>query len=118
MDFWVETWQSRRERMIYSILWKKKKTYQPRIVFSGRLFFINEDDIDFPDIKSNHEYPVKENNIWRNSSTSGLSYKIAEGNSSNLMKDADFYMKEVEICNRLVNVNTEPNSAHSNAEIW
>ena len=113
MDFWVETWQSRREGMIYSILWKKKKkTYQ------GRLFFINEDNIDFPDIKSNHEYPVEGNNIWRNSSTLGLSYKIAEGNSSNLMKDADFYMKEVEICNRLVNVSAEPNSAHSNAEIW
>ena len=109
--------------MIYSILWKNKQTntqtpYQPRIIFSGRLFFINEDDIDFPDTKSNHEYPIKENNILWNSSTLGLSYKIAEGNSSNLMKDADFYMKEVEICNRLVNVSAEPNSAHSNAEIW
>ena len=30
--------------MIYSNL-RKKKAYQPRILFSGRLVFINEDDI-------------------------------------------------------------------------
>ena len=84
VDFLVETWQSRRERMIYSILWKQtnkqtNRTYQPRIIFSGSLFFINEDDIDFPNIKSNHDYPVEENNSWWNSPTLGLSYKIAEG---------------------------------------
>ena len=117
MDFLVETWQSRKEKNdIFNLM--KKKPYQPRIIFSGRLFFINEDDIDFPDIKSNHEYPVEGNNGWGNSPTLGLSYKIAEGNSSNWMKDANLYMKEVEICNRLVNVSAEPNSAHSNAEIW
>ena len=81
VDFLVETWQSRRERDdIFNLMEKKKnKTYQPRIIFSGSLFFINEDDIDFPNIKSNHDYPVEENNSWWNSPTLGLSYKIAEG---------------------------------------
>ena len=110
--------------MIYSILWKKqtnkqtntlptKNNFLRKVVFHKWRWYK-----DFADIKSNHEYPVEGNNSWGNSPTLGLSYKIAEGNSSNLMKDADFYMKEVEICNRLVNVSAEPNSAHSNAEIW
>ena len=62
--------------MIYSNLWgKKKKTkpYYPRILFSGRLFFINEDDIKtFPNKQQLREF-----------TTLGLSYKIAEGSSSN-----------------------------------
>ena len=58
--------------MIYSNLWEKK-AYHPRILFSGRLFFINEDDIKtFP----NKQY-------LRGFTTPGLSYKIAEGSSSN-----------------------------------
>ena len=100
--------------MIYSTLWKtNKQTNLPtknnflrKVVFHKWRWYK-----DFADIKSNHEYPVEGNNSWGNSPTLGLSYKTAEGNSSNLMKDANLYMKEVEICNRLVNVNTEPNSA-------
>ena len=54
-------------------LMEKKKAYHPRILFSGRLFFINEDDIKtFPNEQQ-----------LRGSPTLGLSYKIAEGSSSN-----------------------------------
>ena len=58
--------------MIYSNLWGKK-AYHPRIFFSGRLFFINEDDMK--------TFTSKQQ--LRGFTTLGLSYKIAEGNSSN-----------------------------------
>ena len=61
-----------REDNIFKLM-EKKKAYHPRILFSGRLFFINEDDIKtFPNEQQ-----------LRGSPTLGLSYKIAEGSSSN-----------------------------------
>ena len=58
--------------MIYSNF-RKKKSLPPQILFSGRLFFINEDDIK--------TFPSKQQ--LRGFTTLGLSYKIAEGSSSN-----------------------------------